>query len=884
MSATVDSINHDLIPLSTADLPAVAHVGGKAAALIRLRQAGFTVPDGVVLTSHFFLPWFAAIQSSDEWRGMLELLPTRRTQPLSFQQRAEFTQACERVKLFGAALPIHPDQHLRIASTLSAIGTGPYAVRSSSPEEDLAGASFAGLYETVLGANAPSLPDAIRTCSCSCLDARVLLYKSKLGLDVTSPAIAVLVQRMVAAEISGVAFSLNPLANDFDEILINASWGLGEGLVGGGITPDSIVIDKISHATLEYRAGNKGGDRAHTHCLSNVQIAELVATVKRIEARYRDPVDVEWAIAGSCLHVLQARPITAYVPLHPSLQTAPGAPRRLYMDGFLTDGITMSNAVTPLSNDLLVFIYKQVMQWMLNVQVTDSALADYGIHTRSERMYTQLSMYMHLMGKGENLASTAARMNPIIAGILMSPDFQRYRPTRPAPNARIAHFLRYAPGVLWRVRRAVTVLLGPVFRRARFDADYPRAITAFNAWIAQPLEGSQSVVECATAGLRRAGETILTSSYPAFLLAYINTARIRGLARKDSPQQIAWADAICSGYEDDMIVQMGLRLFDLAALLPPAEFDDINALAEKLERRDLSGCFLAQWDEFITRYGCRGPLEMELANPKYADAPELALRQMATFVTSGDSFNPHDMQRTQIQRREAAYAQLRAALPPRKARRLQRLYGVCMRYAGAREMFKHHIMQVYARVRTLLLLRADEFIHAGRLDRREQIFELTMDDVDRATAEPALDLRALVTQRGAWFQKLKRHVRHFPMVIDSRGRILRAPRRIEAGSLVGTAVSPGVARGPIKILNDPFEKDLLPGDVLVAVTTDPGWTPLFISAAAVILEIGGELQHGALVAREYGKPCVSGIQDVTAQFTDGQIVEVDGDAGVVRFC
>ena len=118
-------------------------------------------------------------------------------------------------------------------------------------------------------------------------------------------------------------------------------------------------------------------------------------------------------------------------------------------------------------------------------------------------------------------------------------------------------------------------------------------------------------------------------------------------------------------------------------------------------------------------------------------------------------------------------------------------------------------------------------------------------------------------------------------MVDFLGRSTPATDEPD-GTIVGTAVSAGVATGPIKVLNDPFEKEVEPGDILVAVTTDPGWTPLFINAAAVILEIGGELQHGALVAREYGKPCVSGIADVTHQFEDGQIVEVDGNTGRVR--
>jgi len=309
----------------------------------------------------------------------------------------------------------------------------------------------------------------------------------------------------------------------------------------------------------------------------------------------------------------------------------------------------------------------------------------------------------------------------------------------------------------------------------------------------------------------------------------------------------------------------------------------VLGLEAKLEQRNLPEAFLARWDEFMRRYGCRGPLEMELANPKYAEAPQVALRQMAGLVAAGTDFNPHDMQRKQVARREQAYNKLLETLPPRKARRLKKYYAACIHYAAAREMFKHHIMQVYARVRKLLLHRADEFVKAGRLDRHDQIFGLRLDDVDRATLDSGFDIRAKVAERGAFARRLTSHVRHFPMFIDSRGRILRTPAEYEEGALVGAAVSAGVARGPIKVLNNPFEKEVQPGDILVAVTTDPGWTPLFIDAAAVILEIGGQLQHGALVAREYGKPCVSGIQDVTTRFEDGQFVEVDGDAGVVRF-
>ena len=128
-----------------------------------------------------------------------------------------------------------------------------------------------------------------------------------------------------------------------------------------------------------------------------------------------------------------------------------------------------------------------------------------------------------------------------------------------------------------------------------------------------------------------------------------------------------------------------------------------------------------------------------------------------------------------------------------------------------------------------------------------------------------------------------KHVRSFPTVIDSRGKILRPPKKkARAGEMVGEPVSAGRVRGPVKVLSRSDEKPVLPGEILVTRATDPGWTPLFLNAGGIVLEIGGVLQHGAVVAREYCKPCVAGVENATLLLKDGQVVEVDGANGVVR--
>jgi pyruvate,water dikinase len=237
------------IPFDVRETPALAEVGGKALSLIQMTEWGLPVPAGFVLTREFFGPWLDAVAQSAEWRAALaapsDALPAR--------------LAAVRARL--AAIELDEPRRQALAEALARLPAGSdapwYAVRSSSPEEDLEGASFAGGYESVLGVTPEALPEAIRHCAVSCLSARVLLYKRQQGFDAARPSIAVIVQRQVAAETAGVAFSLNPVNNCYDEAVINANLGLGEAMVSGRVSPDQFVVDKTSLRILERELGSK---------------------------------------------------------------------------------------------------------------------------------------------------------------------------------------------------------------------------------------------------------------------------------------------------------------------------------------------------------------------------------------------------------------------------------------------------------------------------------------------------------------------------------------------------------------------------------------------------------------------------------------------------
>merc|ERR1712216_43048 len=199
-----------------------------------------------------------------------------------------------------------------------------------------------------------------------------------------------------------------------------------------------------------------------------------------------------------------------------------------------------------------------------------------------------------------------------------------------------------------------------------------------------------------------------------------------------------------------------------------------------------------------------------------------------------------------------------------------------------RESWKYLVIKFVDLCRLEVLAQADSLVGSDRMDTQSDVWFLTLDDLRLIDHDPSMNVRELLAERRAYRDRTA-HVKSWPKVVTSRGRMLRPkPRPAKEGEVAGHAVSAGKVVGRIKMLNTPREKPLLTGEILVAKATDPGWTPLFVPAAGILLEVGGALQHGALVAREFGKPCVAGIEDVTEKFQDGMLVEFDGIEGIVK--
>ena len=278
----------------------------------------------------------------------------------------------------------------------------------------------------------------------------------------------------------------------------------------------------------------------------------------------------------------------------------------------------------------------------------------------------------------------------------------------------------------------------------------------------------------------------------------------------------------------------------------------------------------------MEKYGCRCIKEIDIATPRpYENVPAFFNQLKAIDIAN-------DMLSSVTKRRAEAYEQLLALANKKgKAKQFKR-YAELQKNAGYREAPKYYLIIITDLLRRRALALGAEFVAQGRLDHATQVFDLHIREIAQAQHDPALPLRPLIEKNLAPRQAFA-HVQEWPRVIDSRGKIFRAQRTAaKDGELVGDPIAPGVIRGTANVLHGPYEKPLKRGDILVTRATDPGWTPLFMNTAGVVLEVGGTLQHGAVIAREYGLPCVSGVSGVTTAISDGQMIEVDGSNGIVR--
>lgn len=864
-------------------------VGGKTVNLSHLSSAGFPVPPGFCITA-------AAYRYVVEVTGLAQVIE-RLLQVIDFTDPASVTSQASRIRQAILQQPVPTamaeeilDSYRELALQMN-VEDGQFlsvAIRSSATAEDLPGASFAGQQDTYLNIRGDTaVLDHIRRCWASLWTDRAITYRHRQGFDHNKVFLAVIVQAMIEADSSGVLFTANPVTSCLHECIINASWGLGEAVVSGSVTPDTFIVNKNSGEILQRQIASKevmtdydleGSSREKktspyqrlSPALSDHQVSYLTALGARIENSFGTPQDIEWAFFADRWYVLQSRPITTLEATHQEEQIEGRYSRAMFVEIF-ADGLSPAflSVVCPLLADMLDFTFKRL----------GFAPPEQGEAVRVFRNQPYLSI--------DYIETTLAALEPEEHERLVS-RFVNVFENESSGGRLTVNQLRMALGML-------------VFLR-QFHRNLPGMLRAYQAMIERVTE--MPVEEAsATEILLAVREVAFQGAGPLLnndflLIASIGTLTqliVRLLRPAYGPQADAVANNLISAVKGNVVMETNGLIWDLAQTVAADSFlartireSEPGELLLTLQQMPEGQAFLSRLSEVLEICGHR-EVHLDILYPTWGEDPTPVLTFIRGYLETDRQHSPRERERQLATQRQLLEVSVLNRISRDPAGLLLRrpllswLVEQTRQLARERDTMHFEWTRIFPPVRRLELELGRRWVDQQLLDQPDDIFFLTLDEQDQ-TAQHPQPCHGLIAQRR---QALAANLSGpWPLVIgDTSTPIVQAksangsPTYIEGG--IGG--SPGLVTGPARIIMGPedFGK-LRAGDILVAPLTNPVWTPLFAMAVGIVTEVGGILSHGAIVAREYGIPAVMSVPGITTRLSDGQIVTIDGNRGLVQ--
>ena len=895
----------------------LALAGGKGLNLAALARAGFPVPPGFIVTTEAYRAFVAANGIQDRLLAVVQ--GAAPDDPLALES------ASGQIAALFAAGRIPQDIADAITSAYAALQPPfpttqrpdnpttpppnhptaqppptlplPVAVRSSATAEDLPGLSFAGQQDTYLNiVGKEAVLEAVKKCWASLWTARAIGYRARSRIAPDEVTLAVVVQQLIASEASGVLFTANPLTGRRDEMVIDASFGLGEAIVSGIVEPDHYAIDARTWTITTRKLGAKalaivpqagGGtselrrEAAAQQALPDEQILALGRLAGRAAAHFGGPQDVEWAWADGQLYLLQSRPITSLYPV-PDLRLDPGV-TGLYFSFASIQGVP--DPLTPLGRDALRQLLGGIVQrvFRLNVEAR-RAFPDAG-----ERLYLNFTeVVRHPLLRGLMLGGLE-RGDPAAKQIVLRLIEAGRLPLNPKAPHRPPGFVfllipRLLPGLIAAQIAPERVLAHRVAASDRFLAEIREQARGVGPGLAERLALMEKYLGL---GFERVLLTMIPAVFPAIIfITLIDHWLVEWCG---APRGSALA--LMRGLPGNVTTEMNLKLWAAAQAI---RADDagraalsgrpVAELVETWRRGALPAAAQAEVGRFLDEYGMRAVTEIDFARPRWRDDPASVFQTLQSYLQLTDPAAAPDAVfrrgAAEAERLLAGYAERAGGL---RAAVLKFVVGRMRALAGARETPKLYLVKLLDIFRTLLLESAQGLAAAGRLERAEDIFFVPLETLKRAAGEAAFDLKSVVAANRAAYER-EQSRRQLPRILLSTGEAFYeglSDSTAGPDDLVGEAVSPGMVEGRVRVVLDPRGTRLEPGEILVCPATDPGWTPLFLAAGGLVMEIGGMVTHGSVVAREYGIPAVVGVQSATTRLKTGQRVRVDGSTGRV---
>ncbi|MGH7233666.1 MAG: PEP/pyruvate-binding domain-containing protein [Nitrospiraceae bacterium] len=868
------------LPLEACEDPAL--VGGKAAGLGRLLRQGFPVPPGFCLTTVVYRQALKelGIDPEAQWE---------QARVASDSSRDDLLKECRRrIETFSTAQTMLWISELKLSQVERTRDTDNdtlWAVRSSASDEDTITASFAGVYHTRLGVSRSRMASAIIECWASIWTPASLAYHTRSASQRTIPCMAVVLQPLLSPLAAGVAYSRHPVAGRSDVVAINSVVGLAEPLVGGRVTPDSFIVERglgsrqptISERRVAEKTVRRVADRTglidqpvpledrRAPSLKDRDILDVAGLAVKVEGVFGMPVDIEWAIDGRRIWLLQARPI-------PPTRSLEGSPLSVASCVWSRANFkeTLPDLPSPLGLSFLeAFMEANIVRHYreLGCRMPPGLPSARIIRGRPYINVTLLQSFTYQLSGNPALVleQMGGQSNPV-----------------PASPPRLAWWklLRAVLLMEIKIRRAAKhapAWFADMKRLGQTHAEMPIATMAPEDLLAR-MEGlgkrlQERDVTFALAGGVSQGFQVLN-----WLLgrrvgpsgkSLLNTA-LQGLGTVISAKQILWLAELAEQAGREPVA----RDFLMADPWDPAPF-----------RARLAGTrFLLGLEKYLREYGHRAIGESDPMSPRFAEGPDYLLGVVRGHLLAPRPHAASVIRHEQESAREDALRRIRAALGRRWHERalFAWWYRRLRLFLALREANRHHMMYFSGAVRRVARAIGTRLAGISVLESGEDVFYLTIDELGVILGDTAQDWKNRIAVRKA--ERVQNAAHHGPDTVI--GLENSPPGGIKAQgpeALRGIPVSAGYAEGPVRLVVSPDHARLVKrGDILVMTVIDPGMAPALGLASGLIVEMGGTLSHGAIIAREYGIPAVVNAHGIMQVLKDGERVGVDARSGEIR--
>lgn len=880
-----------------------SQIGGKATGLVKLVRAGLPVPDGFVIGTTAYEEFLRA-------GDLMERIDANLAK-VDYGNPGQLEVCTAQIRLLIVNTPVPDNIEAQIAAYYERLGGSAFvAVRSSGTAEDTANASFAGLHDTYLHIlGRAGVSEAVRRCWASMWSGRAVSYRNSTGFDHATARIAVVVQVMVDAEVSGVMFTANPLNARTDELIINASWGLGEGIVSGIVVPDEYGLAHRPLAVKRRTIGSKevqvvrdpvlGSGTVHVEvppaqrdvcCMSDAQLLALGAVGLQVMRYYGGvPQDLEWAIVAGKVYLLQSRSITGvdftWDEDVDAFQKFPEDDDTVWSGGWAAE--FWSGAVSP----LFYSIRSREIAWRNGVIYSLMGFTDL-VRLRLLK-YRRATVFYNV--------ELDSRLYQYLLPRFLRAGALAYHP--PELKARAAAAPMKVGRFIWALLRVYTL------RRDQSLKNWERSLRAYahkncDTYQFATLDTLRSWPEekvraYAVEQSRIAAGFLEHAAVGVYIYSKFTLGLLRLMIMKWAPSAdgFTFQDMISGLPVHTKMATENEELWHLAQAVRASP--ELRALIqqclapeffERAGQCEAGRKWVRDYRTFVQRHGHRGHADRDILFNRRCEDPNLDIESLRLLLKALDPTTPRELEARLIKRREEATKRvynevLGGAFGGLKVAVMKFIHAWVLQFLVIRDDWRHSIDRTTLAKKWGYSELGRRAAERGLLDEQDDCFFLAEQELfDLLDGKAMLPLiKHKVAARRKVF--LAFHARSevppgylqgsTPTEFDQAGTDASAALR-------GTGISRGMIQGRARVVRD--LKDIgriTPGDILVCNSTDPAWAPVFPVISGLVLEMGGMLSHGACLSREFGLPAVQ-IRGAMQSISDGATIEVSGDTGSVR--